>query len=53
VRTLDEVFEIALLPAVRPVRTPKTEMEQAEEDAKRIATAPLQAAGGRAAAGSR
>jgi ATP-dependent Lon protease len=35
VRTLDEVFEIALLPAVRPVRTPKTEMEQAEEDAKR------------------
>ena len=34
VRTLEEVFEIALMPAVRPVNTPKTEMEQAEEDAK-------------------
>jgi ATP-dependent Lon protease len=39
VRTLDEVFEIALLPAVRQVRTPPTEMEQAEKDAKRGAAA--------------
>ena len=52
VRTLDEVFEIALMPAVRPVRTPKTEMEQAEEDA-RGADSRLQAVGGRAAAGGR
>ncbi|HEX2717653.1 MAG TPA: endopeptidase La [Gemmatimonadaceae bacterium] len=37
VRTLDEVFEIALLPAPKPVRTKKTEMEQAEEAAKRNA----------------
>ena len=50
VRTLDEVFEIALLPAVRPVRTPKTEMEQAEEDAKRtVGKRPA----GRTAASSR
>jgi len=33
VDTLDELFEIALLPAPRPVSTPKTEMEVAEEDA--------------------
>ncbi|NUQ21180.1 MAG: endopeptidase La [Gemmatimonadaceae bacterium] len=37
VRTLDELFELALLPAVRPVRTRKTEMEQAEEEAKKTA----------------
>ena len=37
VRTLDELFEIALLPATRPVRTRKTEMEQAEEEAKKTA----------------
>jgi ATP-dependent Lon protease len=33
VDTLDEVFELALLPAARPVSTPKTEMEVAEEEA--------------------
>jgi ATP-dependent Lon protease len=33
VDTLDEVFELALLPASRPVTTPKTEMEVAEEEA--------------------
>ena len=33
VQTLDEVFDIALLPAPRPVSTPKTEMEIAEEEA--------------------
>jgi ATP-dependent Lon protease len=33
VATLDEVFAIALLPAERPVDTPKTEMEEAEEHA--------------------
>ena len=33
VETLDEVFDIALLPAQRPVSTPKTEMEVAEEEA--------------------
>jgi ATP-dependent Lon protease len=33
VETLDEVFDIALLPAKRPVTTPKTEMEEAEEEA--------------------
>jgi ATP-dependent Lon protease len=33
VETLDEVFAIALLPATKPVRTRKTEMEQAEEEA--------------------
>ena len=33
VGTLDEVFEIALLPASKPVHTPKTEMEEAEEEA--------------------
>ncbi len=37
VDTLDEVFEIALLPAVRPVSTPKTEMEIAEEEAAGVA----------------
>jgi ATP-dependent Lon protease len=31
VETLDEVFDLALLPAKRPVTTPKTEMEEAEE----------------------
>src|SRR5688500_6261273 len=35
--TLDEVFDIALLPPARPVRTPKTEMEEAEEDAEALA----------------
>jgi len=30
VGTLEEVFEIALLPASRPVSTPKREMEEAE-----------------------
>jgi ATP-dependent Lon protease len=38
VETLDQVFEIALLPAARPVSTPKTEMEQAEEEAAEMAT---------------
>jgi ATP-dependent Lon protease len=33
VETLDELFEIALEPATRPVSTPKTEMEEAEEAA--------------------
>jgi ATP-dependent Lon protease len=33
VATLDEVFAIALLPAERPVDTPKAEMEEAEEHA--------------------
>ena len=37
VDTLDQVFEIALLPAARQVTTPKTEMEQAEEDAAEMA----------------
>jgi ATP-dependent Lon protease len=38
VETLDEVFDIALLPAKRPVSTPKTEMEEAEEEAVGAAT---------------
>jgi ATP-dependent Lon protease len=33
VETLDEVFNVALLPASKPVHTPKTEMEEAEEEA--------------------
>ena len=37
VESLDQVFEIALLPAARAVNTPKTEMEQAEEDAAEMA----------------
>ncbi len=37
VETLDEVFSIALLPATRPVRTPKTAMEEAEEEAEALA----------------
>ena len=37
VETLDQVFEIALLPAPRKVETRKTEMEQAEEDAEALA----------------
>jgi ATP-dependent Lon protease len=37
VDTLDQVFEIALLPAARPVNTPKTEMEQAEDEAAEMA----------------
>jgi ATP-dependent Lon protease len=37
VETLDEVFHIALMPALKPVHTPKTEMEQAEEDAAAMA----------------
>ncbi|MGH7663727.1 MAG: endopeptidase La, partial [Gemmatimonadaceae bacterium] len=36
VGSLDEVFEIALLPAVKPVNTPKTEMEEAEEEAEAL-----------------
>ncbi|MGI9077071.1 MAG: S16 family serine protease, partial [Gemmatimonadaceae bacterium] len=36
VGTLDEVFDIALLPASRPVSTPKTEMEEAEEAAEAV-----------------
>lgn len=39
VETLDEVFDIALMPALKPVHTPKTEMEQAEEDAAAMAEA--------------
>ncbi len=35
VDTLDKVFEIALLPATKPVVTRKTEMEVAEEEAAR------------------
>ena len=37
VATLDQVFEIALLPAQRRVETKKTEMEQAEADAEAMA----------------
>ena len=37
VSTLDEVFDIALLPPPRPVRTAKTEMEEAEEEAGAMA----------------
>ena len=37
VSTLDEVFEIALMPATKPVNTPKTEMEEAEEEAEAMA----------------
>ncbi len=37
VDTLDQVFDIALLPSSRPVNTPKTEMERAEEDAAEMA----------------
>jgi hypothetical protein len=37
VNSLDEVFDVALLPAARPVKTPKTEMEVAEEDAEALA----------------
>ncbi len=37
VETLDEVFEIALLPATKPVATRKTEMEEAEEEAEALA----------------
>jgi ATP-dependent Lon protease len=33
VETLDEVFDIALLPAKRPVSTPKTAMEEADDEA--------------------
>jgi ATP-dependent Lon protease len=33
VDTLDEVFNVALLPASKPVHTRKTEMEEAEEEA--------------------
>ena len=33
VSTLDEVFDVALLPATKRVDTPKTEMEEAEEAA--------------------
>jgi ATP-dependent Lon protease len=33
VETLDELFQIALLPPPKPVHTPKTEMEEAEEHA--------------------
>jgi len=37
VETLDEVFDIALLPAMKPVATRKTEMEEAEEEAEALA----------------
>jgi ATP-dependent Lon protease len=37
VSTLDEVFDIALLPATKQVNTPKTEMEEAEEEAEAMA----------------
>jgi ATP-dependent Lon protease len=37
VETLDEVFDIALLPATKPVNTRKTEMEVAEEEAASVA----------------
>ncbi|MBA3557240.1 MAG: endopeptidase La [Gemmatimonadaceae bacterium] len=37
VGTLEEVFDIALLPATRHVNTPKTEMEEAEEAAEAAA----------------
>jgi ATP-dependent Lon protease len=37
VETLDEVFAVALLPATQPVTTPKTEMEEAEEAAAKVA----------------
>jgi ATP-dependent Lon protease len=37
VNSLDEVFDVALLPAARPVKTPKTEMELAEEEAEALA----------------
>ncbi|AHG91987.1 ATP-dependent protease La [Gemmatirosa kalamazoonensis] len=37
VETLDEVFDIALLPAAKPVQTRKTEMEVAEEEAASVA----------------
>ncbi|MBV9881166.1 MAG: endopeptidase La, partial [Gemmatirosa sp.] len=36
VDTLDEVFDIALLPATKPVTTRKTEMEIAEEEAAAV-----------------
>lgn len=36
VETLDEVFDIALMPAKRPVTTPKTEMEEAEAEAAEV-----------------
>jgi ATP-dependent Lon protease len=35
VSTLDEVFEVALLPALAPVSTPKEIMEEEEERAER------------------
>jgi ATP-dependent Lon protease len=35
VSTLDEVFEVALLPALQPVNTPKQIMEEEEERAER------------------
>jgi ATP-dependent Lon protease len=35
--TLEQLFEIALLPAAEPVNTPKTEMEEAEEQAEQAA----------------
>ena len=39
VETLDEVFDIALLPAKRPVSTPPTEMEEAEAEAVGVGNA--------------
>src|SRR5687768_1127518 len=36
VSTLDEVFEVALLPALQPVNTPKQIMEEEEEKAERL-----------------
>jgi ATP-dependent Lon protease len=37
VETLDQVFDVALLPATKPVVTRKTEMEEAEEEAEAVA----------------
>src|SRR5687767_1664517 len=37
VETLDQVFEVALLAPPKPVDTPKTEMEEAEEHAEALA----------------
>src|SRR5919199_640474 len=37
VSTLDEVFNVALIPLPKPVDTPKTVMEEAEEEAETVA----------------
>ena len=33
---MDEVFEVALMPALQPVNTPKQIMEEEEEKAERL-----------------